>query len=592
VGDIPQGRGKELRQAGNPTQRVGQFDRAQDGFGHRLGRGHAQGIDIGVTVAQGEGEDRISIEHGIHRIDGASHAQRAELRQFVGFHLIEHGVGGDRGKSRVPAGKTPRGLLLQAGRSVEKLTTAGIFTGARDHFAGGRIAHVAERIDGNQGGHHHAFGESHGERTDAGLHGAGHAEDFADGGAGARAHAPFLHRFGGSSGRRRFAHRQVGANPCLADRQIEQDGRGNDGHFGHAGIETHAAMLQVTPHATGGFQAESAAAGQQNAMNPAGHVTRVERGSLLGAAGGTADVHPGHGSLFTKDYSASGESVEIRYMTDAQPRDVSKSFHVGGFMVASEFGVPPNLLDLLKEPVQAVQDFLMLTGRALKNMFRSPHYTDDIFLQMDGIGVGSLQIVALTGTFSGAVMALQMARALASYGQVGKTGTLVSLTLVRELGPVLTALMVAGRNASGIASELGSMKVTEQIDAMRALGTDPVQKLVTPRVIATAVMLPLLVIIADFVGLAGGWLIADFFLSIPSKQYWNSAWRALDWSDVAQGLLKPLVFALVISLIGCYYGLRTTGGTQGVGRSTTQAVVMATVLIFIFDLMITKIWVS
>jgi phospholipid/cholesterol/gamma-HCH transport system permease protein len=250
------------------------------------------------------------------------------------------------------------------------------------------------------------------------------------------------------------------------------------------------------------------------------------------------------------------------------------------------------LLDFLKEPVLAVQDFLMLAGRALKNIFLSPHYSDDIFLQMDGIGVGSLQIVALTGTFSGAVMALQMARALASYGQVGKTGTVVSLTLVRELGPVLTALMVAGRNASGIASELGSMKVTEQIDAMRALGTDPVQKLVTPRVIATAVMLPLLVIIADFVGLAGGWLIADFFLNIPSKQYWSSAWRALEWNDVAQGLLKPLVFALVISLIGCYYGLRTTGGTQGVGRSTTQAVVMATVLIFIFDLMITKIWVS
>ena len=211
---------------------------------------------------------------------------------------------------------------------------------------------------------------------------------------------------------------------------------------------------------------------------------------------------------------------------------------------------------------------------------------------MDGIGVGSMQIVALTGFFSGAVMALQMSRALATYGQVGKTGMLVSLTLVRELGPVLTALMVAGRNASGIASELGSMKVTEQIDAMRALGTDPVQKLVTPRVIATSFMLPLLVVIADFVGLVGGWLIADFFLFIPSKQYWSSAWRALEWNDVAQGLLKPLVFALVISLVGCYYGLRTTGGTQGVGRSTTQAVVTATVLIFIFDLMITKIWVS
>jgi phospholipid/cholesterol/gamma-HCH transport system permease protein len=134
---------------------------------------------------------------------------------------------------------------------------------------------------------------------------------------------------------------------------------------------------------------------------------------------------------------------------------------------------------------------------------------------MDMIGVGSLLIVVMTGFFSGAVMALQMSRALATYGSVNKTGTLVALTLVRELGPVLTALMMAARNSSGMASELGSMKVTEQIDAMRALGTDPVQKLVTPRLIATCVMLPLLKIIADFVGIFGGWMISYLFLHIP-----------------------------------------------------------------------------
>jgi phospholipid/cholesterol/gamma-HCH transport system permease protein len=252
---------------------------------------------------------------------------------------------------------------------------------------------------------------------------------------------------------------------------------------------------------------------------------------------------------------------------------------------------PTFLFNLLKEPVLAVQEFFVLTGNALRNMFRKPHYSDDVVLQMDSIGVGSLQIVFMTGFFSGAVMALQMSRALAQYGQVGKTGSLVSLTLVRELGPVLTAIMVAGRNASGMASELGSMKVTEQIDAMRALGTDPVQKLVTPRLIATCVMLPLLVVIADFVGLFGGWVISSLFLDLTSRQYWSSAWQTLEWNDVLQGLLKPLVFALVISMIGCFYGLRTTGGTQGVGRSTTQAVVTSTVLIFILDLLITKVFV-
>ena len=250
------------------------------------------------------------------------------------------------------------------------------------------------------------------------------------------------------------------------------------------------------------------------------------------------------------------------------------------------------MLDLLKEPILSIQEFCLLAGRAFGNIFRSPHYADDIFFQMDTIGVGSLLIVVFVGFFSGAVMALQMYHALATYGQVSKTGQLVSITLVRELGPVLTALMVAGRNASGIASELGSMKVTEQIDAMRALGTDPLQKLVTPRLIATSVMLPLLVIIGDFVGIFGGWVISHFLLALPSKQYWITAWQALDGTDVCEGLLKPFLFAIVIALIGCFYGLRTTGGTQGVGRATTQAMVMASVLVFVIDLVVTKIFVS
>jgi len=248
------------------------------------------------------------------------------------------------------------------------------------------------------------------------------------------------------------------------------------------------------------------------------------------------------------------------------------------------------LLDILKPPVEAFQDFILLSIRAVRNIFRSPHYADDIFGQMDVIGVGSLFIVSLIGLFSGIVMALQMARALTTYGAQGQVGSIVSFTLVRELGPVLTALLVAGRNASGIASELGSMKVTEQIDAMRALGTDPIQKLVTPRLIALAVVLPLLTIISDFIGLTGGYFIASTMLGLTFSEYWTSAWQVLEYNDIAQGLLKPLVFAVIIALVGCFYGMRTSGGTQGVGRSTTRAVVSSSVWIFVLTAFITYIW--
>lgn len=212
---------------------------------------------------------------------------------------------------------------------------------------------------------------------------------------------------------------------------------------------------------------------------------------------------------------------------------------------------------------------------------------------MDSIGVGSIPIVLLTGFFSGAIIALQMARALNTYGASSQVGTIVSLTLVRELGPVLTALLVTGRNASGIASELGSMKVTEQIDAMRALGTDPIQKLVTPRLTATAVMLPALTVLADAIGLFGAYLVSVPLLRIISgAQFWTTSYQALVLNDLAQGLIKPLIFGMLISLIGCFYGLRTSGGTQGVGRATTHAVVSASIWIFFVTFLIDKIFVN
>ncbi len=249
------------------------------------------------------------------------------------------------------------------------------------------------------------------------------------------------------------------------------------------------------------------------------------------------------------------------------------------------------MLDFLKPPIEAFQDFVMLSGRAFGNIFRSPHYTDDIFIQMDTIGIGSLPIVMFIGLFSGLIMGLQSSRALSTYGAQDQIGEILAFTLIRELGPVLVALLVAGRNASGIASELGSMKVTEQIDAMRALGTDPIQKLVTPRLIATAVVLPLLTIIADFIGMIGGYIIAWQMFSMPRSQYWTTTYQDLAYNDMVQGLVKPFAFAIIIALVGCFYGMRTSGGTQGVGKATTRAVVVSSLWIFVVSYFIGLIFV-
>ena len=245
--------------------------------------------------------------------------------------------------------------------------------------------------------------------------------------------------------------------------------------------------------------------------------------------------------------------------------------------------------EYLKDMVLTVQDYSSLTARSIANLFRQPRYWADTVQQADVIGVGSLPIVVLVGFFTGAVLALETSSTLQKFGSLSLTGELVSFSMVRDLGPVLTGLMVAGRNASGMASELGSMKVTEQIDAMRALGTDPSKKLVTPRVVATVVMLFFLTIISDVLGVFGGFVMAYFVLGLDPNQYWHSSYQRLEYDDIEMGLIKPLLFGFVIATVGCYYGLTAKGGTQGVGRATTQAMVTASVLILLVNLLITRL---
>jgi phospholipid/cholesterol/gamma-HCH transport system permease protein len=220
---------------------------------------------------------------------------------------------------------------------------------------------------------------------------------------------------------------------------------------------------------------------------------------------------------------------------------------------------------------------------------------------MDAIGVQSLGIVLLTGFFTGMVLALQSAVQLQTFGATMYIGRLVAASMIRELGPVLAGLMVAGRVGSGIAAQLGSMKVTEQIDALNTLGTDPIKKLVTPRVLAALIMMPVLTIINNLVGIMGGMLIASLMFDLPGGFYWRTVWEqiAADGftlkyipNDFVQGLTKPFVFGGIIAITSCFYGLGTTGGTEGVGLSTTRTVVATSITILVMDYFLTQLLLS
>ena len=246
----------------------------------------------------------------------------------------------------------------------------------------------------------------------------------------------------------------------------------------------------------------------------------------------------------------------------------------------------------LKNAVLEVQEYMRLQAATIRGATSRPYYFRDIVEQFEAIGVGSLTVVLLTGFFTGAVLALQSGMTLDQFGARPFVGRLVSASMVKELGPVLTGLMLAGRIGSGIAAELGSMVVTDQINALRALGTDPVRKLVVPRVLAGFFMCPVLTVIADTVGMIGGWLIAVFQLRVASSVYWNSVIDGLYPDDAWMGLIKPFCLGYVIVTIGCHVGLRAHGGTQGVGRATTAAVVAASVAVIGVDFFITRLLIS
>lgn len=250
------------------------------------------------------------------------------------------------------------------------------------------------------------------------------------------------------------------------------------------------------------------------------------------------------------------------------------------------------LIEWLKKALLEVQEYMKLCAAAITGSVSRPFYARDVMEQIDVIGLGSLTVVILTGFFTGAVLALQSGMVLDQFGARPYVGRLISASMIKELGPVLTALMLSGRVGSGIAAELGSMMVTDQISALRALGTDPIRKLVVPRVLAGFIMCPILTAVANTVGLLGGSIIAVSQLRVTSSVYWTSVVEGLYMQDVWMGIIKPFFLGFIIVSIGCHVGLRTTGGTQGVGRATTNAVVAASVTVLVVDFFLTRLLIS
>jgi phospholipid/cholesterol/gamma-HCH transport system permease protein len=242
-----------------------------------------------------------------------------------------------------------------------------------------------------------------------------------------------------------------------------------------------------------------------------------------------------------------------------------------------------------KERVLHLQDFYLLSIRGIMGLGKRPFYVKDLIEQMDYAGAGSFSIVILVSLFLGMALSLQLSAELSRVGLKLYTGSIVGISIIRELGPVVTALIFAGRVGSGMASELGSMILGHQVDTLRVFGVDPMKKLVTPRILSSIIMLPTLTIIGDAVSILGGYLIAVYVSHQSGTVYWSSIREVFNFENVFAGSIKPFIFGYIIASISCYTGLSTRGGAIGLRRTTTRAVVASFIMIIIADFILTRI---
>ncbi len=244
------------------------------------------------------------------------------------------------------------------------------------------------------------------------------------------------------------------------------------------------------------------------------------------------------------------------------------------------------------ELLATIGRIVIFAGAGVSHCIRPPFYWRSLGRQLVEIGYYSLPVVGLTAIFTGMVLALQSYTGFSRFSAEGAVANVVVISITRELGPVLAGLMVAGRIGASMAAEIGTMRVTEQIDALTTLSTNPMKYMVAPRLLAGVMMLPLLVIIADIIGVFGGYLVAVYKLGFNPANYLQNTWDAMQAQDVVSGLVKASVFGFIITLMGCYHGYTSRGGAQGVGAATTNAVVSSAILILCFDYILTELFFS